>query len=100
MNEIEQITLWLQKALIGEIYNDLIAVSFQFDDMRALTVNYYTLNEPTDEDYERADIVLTNLLANTSNSEQIKTTQIKCHKFRNKYSEVEGIVVIVKDIDA
>jgi hypothetical protein len=70
--------LWCAKALVGEIYPELRAVSAGLDEQRNLSLRFILKQDPTELDFEKADEVLTNILANTSCSSEISEIQIDC----------------------
>ena len=53
----------IQRALLGEIFNELVAVSFDNDELRKLRITYHLDREPTDADYESLSIVSAEVLA-------------------------------------
>lgn len=83
--------LWAAKALIGEVYPQIRAVSVGIDDKRKLHLCYILNEPPTEVDYERADEVLTNILANTSSNEEIAEVEIQCVCSKARLSSINPI---------
>ncbi|WP_221774253.1 hypothetical protein, partial [Puniceicoccus vermicola] len=70
--------IWIQSALIGEIYPSIRAIAVKFTDSKEFTLRYYLEKEPTDFDRESCSMVMTEILANTSSKEEIKKVKEEC----------------------
>ena len=64
---------WVSNSLLGEIYPAIrgIAVSWN-DEKKSLILRYYLDREPIDEDVENINVVIANILANTTSNDDIK----------------------------
>jgi len=79
MDKIPQwLRLGLQSALIGEIYPEIRAIAVGFTSERKLTVRYYLNREPTEGDWESLSMILTQIEAGTSSSDEIKELNEEC----------------------
>lgn len=67
--------LWVWQALIGEIYPEIRAIALRFDSGKNLLIRYYIDREPTENDFESIECVMTNILAHTSSNNDIKSIQ-------------------------
>ncbi len=70
--------LWIQHALVGEVYPEIRAIAVGFSDSRALTIRAYLDREPTDEDRESLSCIVTEIFANTSSSDEIRSVSEEC----------------------
>ena len=69
--------LWYAKALVGDIFPSVRAIALGFDHKRKLTVRYLLDREPEDDDYERIETTLTDVLANTSSNDEIPEVAVE-----------------------
>ncbi len=68
----EWLVLWVWQSLIGEIYPEIRAIALRYDTDKNLVIRYYLDHEPTSDDFESLECVITNILAHTSSNEDIK----------------------------
>ena len=71
MNLPEWLVLWVCQSLIGEIYPEIRAIVLGYDDDKNLIIRYYLDREPTEDDFESLECVVTNIFAHTSSDDQI-----------------------------
>lgn len=67
----DRLLLWLQGALLGNVYSRLRAVAVGVQTGSRVTVRFYVDGEPSVFDREVLDVVCTELLSNTSTHEEI-----------------------------
>jgi len=77
MNLPKWLILWVWQALIGEIYPEIRAIALRYDPDKNLLIRYYFDREPTDDDLEYIECVITNIWANTSSSDQIRDIEVE-----------------------
>jgi hypothetical protein len=66
----EDIRLALQTSLLGEIYHNIRAIVFYYNPTeKKFLLRYYMDQEPSEEDFENADIVLTEFMSHFAFSE-------------------------------
>lgn len=75
MNLPGWLVFWVWQALIGEIYPEVRAIALRYDADKNLLIRYYLEREPTDDDFENIECVITNILAHTSSNEDIKSVK-------------------------
>lgn len=83
--------LWFQRALLGEIYPAIRAIAVSFSESRALVVRIYLDREPTQEDRERAACVMTEILANTSGNDEIRSAEEECLHSGTRLCELDPL---------
>lgn len=97
----ESIRLALQSALIGEIYPHIRAIVFRYEPKsKAFKLRYYLDREPTTDDFENIDCVMTEFLANFKYSE-FDTLQQECIHSLESLSCIDimdGLVFCRKEI--
>lgn len=75
MNLPEWLVLWVWQALIGEIYPEIRAIALRYDADQNLLIRFYFDREPTEEDSECIECIITNILAHTSSNDQIRNIE-------------------------
>lgn len=83
--------LWFQSALIAETYPNLRAVAIGFSNDRVLTVRYYLDREPNDFDEDSIQSVVSEVLSNTSHSDEIVAAVEECKYSTNPLSEIDRL---------
>lgn len=82
-----QVLLSAQRALIGEIYPEIRAISVAYKD-RALRLKYY-VNRPVSEvDFERAAIITSEMVADMTN--EFELVEELCIHSKNRLAELDG----------
>lgn len=71
----EWLVLWVWQALIGEIYPEIRAIALRYDAGKNLLIRFYFDREPTEDDLECIECVITNFCAHTSSSHEIKNIE-------------------------
>ena len=95
--------LWFQRALLGEIYPAIRAIAVSFSESRALVVRIYLDREPTQEDRESAACVMTEILANTSSNDEIRSAEEECLLSGTRLCELDpldGFVYARREYDS
>ena len=77
MNLPEWLVLWVWQALIGEIYPEIRAIALRYDADKSLLIRYYFDREPTEEDSECIECVITSIMAHTSSIDQIRNIEVE-----------------------
>lgn len=70
--------VWIQGALLHEIYPAIRAIAVGFSESRALSVRMYLDREPTADDRENLRCILTVIFSNTSSNDQITACKEEC----------------------
>lgn len=94
--------LWFQSALISEIYPEIRAVAVMLSDDRVLTVRYYLDREATDFDNESLQMVVSEVLSNTTSTSEIQSVVEECCFSDEKMSEIDrldGLVYARREYD-
>ncbi len=65
------LAIWVQKALLGNIYPKLRAVALGYREDRTVVIRFYLESEADDLDREIIDVVCTEILSNTSSNEEV-----------------------------
>ncbi len=92
--------LWIQHALLGEIYPAIRAIAVEFSKDSILTMRWYLDRAPQDEDKENMDLVMTTIESNTSCSDQIKKVNLECvfsNAARRDLDILDGLVYARKE---
>ena len=87
--------LWFQSALITEIYPEIRAIAVAYSDKNELLVRYYLDREPIEYDLDSIEMVVSEILANTSNSQQITKIDQECvfsNKHLSRIDRLDGLV--------
>lgn len=69
---------WICAALIGEIYPEIRAIAIKFSEEHELLIRYYLDREPTEDDYDSVDMLISEVLAHTSNASEITYQKGEC----------------------
>ena len=79
---MKRLPLWLHRwicaALIGEIYPEIRVIAVKFSEAHELLVRYYLDREPNEDDYDSVDMLISEVLANTSNATEITYYKGEC----------------------
>ena len=79
---MKRLPLWLHRwicaALIGEIYPEIRLIAVKFSEAHELLVRYYLDREPNEDDYDSVDMLISEVLANTSNTTEITYYEGEC----------------------
>lgn len=97
------IRLWFFHALIGQIYPSIRAIALGFNNKRELRVKMYLDREPTDYDEENLEVILTEVLANTSSNEEIPSIETEILFSDSAMYELDvmdGLVYARREYDA
>lgn len=70
--------IWVQNALLGEIYPAIRVIAVSFSEERTLVMRWYLDHAPEELDYENIDVVATVILSNTSSNDEIKAFHNEC----------------------
>ena len=87
--------IWVWNSLLGEIYPAIRAIAVSFSDKKELIIRYYLNREPSECDFENIEVVITNILANTSSASEITKVQAECLFSKeplNKLDPLDGFV--------
>jgi len=73
---------WLHRclcaALIGEIYPEIRVIAVRFSEDNELLVRYYLDREPTEDDYDSVNLLISEVLAQTSSASDITYQKAEC----------------------
>ena len=73
---------WLHRclcaALIGEIYPEIRVIAVRFSEDNELLVRYYLDREPTEDDYDSVNLLISEVLAQTSSASNITYQKAEC----------------------
>jgi hypothetical protein len=89
MNLPEWLVLWVWQALIGEIYPEIRAIALRYDADRNLLLRYYFDREPTEDDVEAIECVITNIFAHTSSDEKIMNIEEEAIYSNGKMADLD-----------
>ena len=67
--------IWISQALVGEIYPEVRAIVVKFGNDNKLLLRCYFDREPTEDDFENFDSVLSEVYAQTSSDAEISDLQ-------------------------
>ena len=73
-----EVYMWISGALITEIYPEIRLIAVSFSKNNELLLRYYLDREPTEYDYESIDIVMGEITANTSCTDDITKEITEC----------------------
>ncbi|TGO01946.1 colicin [Candidatus Thiomargarita nelsonii] len=96
----EWLILWVWQSLIGEIYPEIRAIVLRYDVANNLLIRYYLDREPTEDDFDSLDCVITNILAHTSSNEEIKDVKEEAVFSRKRLADLDllnGLVYARKE---
>lgn len=96
----EQIRIALQTALLGEIYQDIRAIAFAYNNVtKSFLLRFYMSHKPTDEDYENISGVMTEFISNFKYSD-FKKLKEECKystSSKSKLDPLDGFVYYRKE---
>ncbi|MDT3738234.1 MAG: colicin [Candidatus Kapabacteria bacterium] len=96
-----EIMLSLQDALIGEIYNNIRAIVFDYnEDNKTFLLRFYLDKEPDEDDFESVSIVMSEFISHFKFSE-FNTINEECLYSKLQLSELEplsGVVYARKEL--
>tara|TARA_B100001094_G_C17947423_1_gene678759 strand:+ start:154 stop:459 length:306 start_codon:yes stop_codon:yes gene_type:complete len=81
--------LWIQQSLIGEVYPEIRAIVLRYDSDRTLLLRYYFDRDPTEDDLENIECVMTNIFAHTSSGDQIKNAEVEAIFSKEKIGNLD-----------
>ncbi|MFH0895098.1 MAG: hypothetical protein V2A54_11750 [Bacteroidota bacterium] len=93
------IRIKLQFALLGEVYNEIVAIAYKYEKTTKLfLLRYYMEREPNDEDRENLSCVMSEFIANYDNIvfNEIKEECIKIDLAQSKVDPLDGLVYLKK----
>src|SRR5690554_7707698 len=76
MNLSKWLILCVWQALVREIYSEIRAIALRYDVDKNLLNRYYFDREPTDDDLECIECVITSIWVNTSSRDQIRNIEV------------------------
>jgi len=86
----EQIRIALQISLLGEIYHEIRAIAFAYNNVtKSFLLRFYMSHKPTDEDYENVSDVMTEFISNFKYSD-FKELKEEC-KYANSKSKLDPL---------
>ncbi len=83
------LVLWVWQALIGEISPEIRAIALRYDADRNLLLRYYFDREPTENDVEGIECVITNIFAHTSSDEKIKNIEEEAFFSKERMADLD-----------
>ena len=97
----EWLVIWVWQSLLGEIYPEIRAIALRYDTEKNLLIRYYFDREPTEDDIENIEIVVTNILAHTSSNNEIVSLQEEAIFSNENFSDLDildGLVYARKEM--
>ena len=82
---------WICAALIGEIYPEIRAIVVGFSEENELLIRYYLDREPIEDDYDSVDMLISEVLANTSSASEITYYKGECIFSKEHMSELNQL---------
>ncbi len=95
--------LWFFDALIGEIYPSIRAIALGFTEEREIRVIMYLDRDPTEDDEESLEVIVTHVLANISSDGEvpsIETEALFSDKPMGELNILDGLVFARREYDA
>jgi hypothetical protein len=83
--------IWLQEALIAEIYPQIRAIAVGFSSDRKLTIRYYLDRAPIDFDYESLGMVVSEILSKTSSADDISAVTEECVFSKDSQADLDRL---------
>ncbi|MCO6180927.1 colicin [Ciceribacter sp. RN22] len=87
----DSLKIWLQEALITEIYPQIRAIAVKYSEGHEITVRYYLDREPTEFDYDSISMVVAELLSKTSSSKDISAVAEECIFSQCRQADLERL---------
>ena len=91
----QELYLWVCSALVSEIYPEIRAIAIKFSESRELLLRYYLDREPTEFDYDSIDMVMSEILANTSSASDITYHKTECIFAEKHMQELDRLDLFV-----
>lgn len=91
----EELYFWVYGALVTEVYPEICAIAIKFSEANELLLRYYLDREPTEFDYDSIDMVMSEILANTSSAEDITYHQSECVFTEEDMKELDRLDLFV-----
>ena len=98
---IEDIRLAMQTSLLGEVYSEIRAIAYAYDDeKKSFLIRYYLNREPTEDDYENVSEVMTEFISHFKHSEFDKLKE-ECQFStlpQSKLDSLDGFIYLKKEM--
>ena len=91
----QELYLWVFGALVTEIYPEIRAIAIRFSETNELLLRYYLDREPIEFDYDSIDMVMSEILANTSSAKDITHYEIECIFTEEDMKELDRLDLFV-----